>query len=903
MDRHLVFPEAEVAPAELSGELPQVVPAVTSMLRHDPPSNSIERRRTLSHRRVREIIQAAAAVGLACLSAAPLTLPAQSGDSSLVLRSDAGSPLRYVSAQGERAFVGGYGADGLEIWAYPIQLFRDYGVAFRRSGSTTILDGRELLSAIETRPDHSTRIYVGPGFVVRETLFVPIDRPAAILTYQVEGTTPVEIEIRAKPVLDLMWPAGMGGQSVAWNEALHGYVLSEPANGFQGAIASPQVAAHDDTGNDRRSPSGGQIAFTLIPDQSHRAQVFVALNESRGSRVGPELAALKRDAGQLEAAASAHWEQARANELNLMTPDEQVNLAFAWAEMAIDQDWVCNPDLGCGFVGGYGPSHPVRRPQYDWFFAGDGLIAADAAVDDGSLQSARRELEFVLHYRDEKTGMIWHELSQSAGLIDWRGKYPYMFVHVDITFQFLSSVAHYVQVSGDVDFVNTHWDALLAAYRYCASLIDPATALPRIPADKEAANEQDRMADDLGLATAWVEAAAGFAQLAELKGREDLTHQAQVAEQAARAAIPGRYWDADRQFWTNGHTVAGTAIEQLRSGPADALDLNLFGSARTNTLLDKLASSAFQTDWGVRSLAAGSPEYDPESYAKGSVWPFASASLAASFWNQHRPVTAFEVWRTLLAVAELDAPGRLHEVLSGAFFAPQEESVPEQTWSSAGLVSSTVHGLLGLDVDSIGHRVSFAPRFPGSWTSVRVDRLSVGNSHLSLVWERTEGRISLQVTNDGGPIRIDYLPQMPLGATLVAAGLNGTSLDARQENDPQETRARIEFTAPQGKSDLIVNFTGGISISIPHQPLIAGDPSSGLRIINSRLDATSMSIDADARCGRSSRILLQSPWKLKPSAGAELRAVAPGSFEAILPAESCPSGTYKPAHIEFEIQR
>jgi glycogen debranching enzyme len=858
---------------------------------------------TILHGGVREIMHAAAAVALASLSAAPLPLPARSEDNSLVLRSNAGSPLRYVSAQGERAFVGGYGADGLELWAYPVQLFRDYGVAFRRSGSTAILDGRELLSAIETGPDHSTRIYVGPGFVVRETLFVPVDRPAAILTYQVEGATPVEIEVRAKPVLDLMWPAGMGGQSVAWSDALRGYVLSEPAMGFEGAIASPQIAAHDNTDNARLNSSGGDIAFTLIPDQSHCVQVFVALNESRGSSVEPMLAALRRGAGQLQASAAAHWEQARANGMNLITPDEQVNLAFAWAEMAIEQAWVCNPDLGCGFVGGYGPSHPVRRPQYDWFFAGDGLIAADAAADDGDLQLARRELEFVLRYRDEKTGMIWHELSQSAGLIDWKGKYPYMFVHVDITFQFLSTVARYVQVSGDMDFVNTHWDALLAAYRYCASLIDPATALPRIPADKEAANEQDRMADDLGLSTAWVEAAAGFARLAELKGREDLTHQAQVAEQAARAAIPNRYWSADRQFWINGHTVAGTRIEQLRSGPADALDLNLFGSAGTNALLDKLASSDFQTDWGVRSLSAGSQEYDPESYAKGSVWPIAGASLAASFWRQHRPITAFEIWRNLLAVAELDAPGHLHEVLSGEVFAPQGESVPEQTWSSAGLVSATVHGLLGLAVDSIGRRISFAPRFPGGWTNVRVDRLRVGNAQLSLAWERTEARISLQVTNDGEPIRIEYLPQMPLGATLHAAGLNGTSLAARQEDYPQETRAKIEFIAPHGKSDVIVNFSGGVSISIPRRPLIAGDSSSGLRIIDSRLDATSLKIDAEAPCGHSSRIVLQSPWKLMPAAGAQIRVVAPASFEAVLPAESCPSGTYRPAHIEFGIQR
>jgi len=50
------------------------------------------------------------------------------------------------------------------------------------------------------------------------------------------------------------------------------------------------------------------------------------------------------------------------------------------AQFALDQAWACNPDLGCGYVAGYGPDRGARRPQYDWFFAGDGLTTADAAM-------------------------------------------------------------------------------------------------------------------------------------------------------------------------------------------------------------------------------------------------------------------------------------------------------------------------------------------------------------------------------------------------------------------------------------------------------------------------------------------------------------------------------------------
>lgn len=829
-----------------------------------------------------------------------LPLTAQRDPQDLLLHDSAGSPLRFVSAKGQRAFVGGYSSDGLEFWAYPVQILRNYGVSFRRAGTTTFVDGRQLLSSVETTPEQTTRVYIGPGFEVRETLFVPVDRPAAIITYQVLGETPVDIEVRAIPVLDLMWPAGTGGQSVSWNEPLHAFILSEPALGFSAAIASPQISTHDRTGNDRRPIAGGELAFTLTPDQNRRAQLFVTLNQSRGSTVDASLKTLENDADSLQNEAASHWTALRASQLQLITPDLQLNRAFAWAETATEQAWVCNPDLGCGFVGGYGPSHATRRPQYDWFFAGDGLISAQAALDVGDWQHARHELDFILHYRDPKTGIIWHELSQSAGLIDWRGKYPYMFVHVDVTFQFLAAVGQYMRTTGDHEFLRDNWDALLAAYRYCAQTIDPATALPRIPSDKEGGNEQDRMADDLGLSVQWLEAAESFASLAEQHGNNDLASQARDTAHAARASISSRYWNADRQFWINGHTADGKSIDQLRSGPVEALDL--FGDDRANILLDKLASADFVTDWGIRSLSSKSPEYDPESYAKGSVWPVATASVASAFWQHHRPLTAFEIWHSLLNVAELDAPGHLHEVLSGAIFTPQAESVPEQSWSSAGLLTSTVHGLLGLDLDLRAHHFAFSPNFPDDWDAVRISHLRVGTSTLSFAWHRTTNGLVLAIDNDGPPLAISFQPLLPLGASLGSVQLNGSAIAATLQNYAQETRAKIDLTVPNGHSELVAVYTNGIAITLPHEPLFAGDQSSGLRIINTRLDAKVLKIDADASCAHSSRILLRTSWKLTPSADVLLRPVAPNQFEATMSSSSCPAATYHHIHLEFGIQ-
>ncbi|OXH81073.1 hypothetical protein CA830_41845, partial [Burkholderia multivorans] len=41
-----------------------------------------------------------------------------------------------------------------------------------------------------------------------------------------------------------------------------------------------------------------------------------------------------------------------------------------------------------------------------------------------------------------------------------------------------------------------------------------------------------------------------------------------------------------------------------------------------------LGSTLFQTGWGVRTLAAGQPRFNPMAYHNGSVWPHDNALIA-----------------------------------------------------------------------------------------------------------------------------------------------------------------------------------------------------------------------------------------------------------------------------------
>ncbi len=198
---------------------------------------------TLSHRKQSTRLgRLVILLGVLVVCSSPV--PAQNNGTSLndlgrlAWSTDSTGPRRFVSVHGRRAAIFGYSqptggsSEGLEVWAYPLQLVRSYRIAFRPQDTTTIIDGESVLRRIIYTPSAITRIYAGPDFVVREKLFVPLDERGVIIEYEVESARPLDIDVHFIPVLDLMWPASIGGQETAWSSKASGYVLSELTHRF-----------------------------------------------------------------------------------------------------------------------------------------------------------------------------------------------------------------------------------------------------------------------------------------------------------------------------------------------------------------------------------------------------------------------------------------------------------------------------------------------------------------------------------------------------------------------------------------------------------------------------------------------------------------------------------------------
>jgi glycogen debranching enzyme len=798
--------------------------------------------------------------------------------SSLIWNTDS-QPARFISVHGRRAAILGYSQTGLEVWAYPVQILSSYTVGFRLQNSATGIDGTSILRRIIYSPESVTRIYAGPDFIVREKVFVPLDEPGAIIDYEVDSRRALDIEIFFTPVLDLMWPAGIGGQEVAWNPAISGYLVSEATHRVTASICSPDIVAHDETPNENqhvgRSPG---VGFTMRNgrDGHNTARVTIALNSPlQDSTETAE--ALATRAASLENDATNHYLDYLQHGLQIETPDFDTNRALAWSRIALDQSWVCNPDLGCGIVAGYGPSRKARRPQYDWFFSGDGMVAIQALLATGQYERTREELEFILKYQNQKNGMIWHELSQSTGWLDWN-KYPYLFVHVDLTFDFLNAVGSYYAATGDLAFVKEHWASIQSAYDYCHSLLNTKDGLPRIPPDKEGSREQDPLSEELTLSMSWVESSRNFAVLAAATNHNADVQAAVAASQRTDSEIVNRYWDKQKNAWITGYTHSGIPVVDRDLGPMHLITKSYVPREQRGVLADQLSSSDFQTDWGTRGIASSSSTYKPNSYSSGSVWAIQTADAASTLWEAHRPASALPIWSALVPWSSLDSLGHMNEALAGDYYHEEMESVPEQTWSSAGFLTAAVHGLLGLQVDGVSRSVTFAPHLPPTWNSISLRHVRVGDSEIGIGMFQSDKEVRLELQNDGAPVGVIFDPEIPFGAKPQGAHLGNQAIVAALEQNPQDTHTKVAFDLPHGSNTLTINYTGGVAIIPDPSHLMIGESSKAIKFTEVNLQGRVYTVKFDYVPSEVSGFEIRSQWIIKNIEGATFLSISPGSY-------------------------
>lgn len=240
-----------------------------------------------------------------------------------------------------------------------------------------------------------------------------------------------------------------------------------------------------------------------------------------------------------------------------------------------------------------------------------------------------------------------------------------------------------------------------------------------------------------------------------------------------RAAFNRDFWLDDRGWFAVGLDADKRPIDSLASNMGHCLWAGIVDEDKAGAVAEALLSPAMFSGWGIRTLAAGEPAYNPVSYHCGSVWPHDSALAAAGLVRYGRLDEAARVMRGLLdAAAHFD--GRLPELFSG--LDREELPVPAvyptscspQAWAAASPLL-LVRSLLRLDPAVPEGRVSLAPALPPWLRRLRVTGIPLASGRLAI--EVEDGEVRPELSGGLDDLVIDDRPREPSTAVVRGRGL------------------------------------------------------------------------------------------------------------------------------------
>jgi glycogen debranching enzyme len=367
-------------------------------------------------------------------------------------------------------------------------------------------------------------------------------------------------------------------------------------------------------------------------------------------------------------------------------------------------------------------------------------------------------------FLDSAPGKIMHETRKGEMAAMRELPFGLYYGGVDTTPLFVMLAGAYARRTGDLAFIDALWPALVAATAWIERVCDanPSGFLDYQRGETSGlANQGWKDSEDsvfhadgripqgpIALVEVQGYAFAAFRAMAELAARRGDARAHDWAERAGRLrdAVERHFWMPDQHFYGIAIDGEGALCRVRASNPGHLLYVGLPTPERAAATAHQLLSPAFDSGWGIRTLAEGEARFNPMSYHNGSVWPHDTALCAAGIAHKGDRAGAVRVLRTMFETAtHFDM--RLPELFCG--FARGHGTTPvsypvaclPQAWA-AGSAFMLLQACLGVSIDGWRDEVHvIRPRLPQGIEQVALRGLQVGERHVDLVFRRFGSRV------------------------------------------------------------------------------------------------------------------------------------------------------------------
>jgi glycogen debranching enzyme len=779
----------------------------------------------------------------------------------------------FLPVVGQRAALLGNETGNLEAWVYPLKLFRNFHLNFLLANQT--LPAESLARTVIVRPESSTIVYSHDTFSVRETLFVPVHEPGAILTFEVTTTEPVEIEVAFERDFQLEWPAALGGTYLNWDARLHAFSLGEERKAYVALVGSPSASVARQEYSTNYS-SSRENAFQLgVTAKGAETKLVAIAASSRGAKEAESTYQnLIDNHAQSLSESAKYYSDYLKQTVRVELPDKELQEAYDWSRISMLQGVVSNPDLGTGLIAGYRTAEDGQRPGFAWYFGRDSMWTSLALTASGDFATSRAALEFIGKYQ-RSDGKIPHEISQTANLVSWFANYPYAYASADATPLFIIAADDYVTRSGDTSFLHEKWDSLWKAYQFLRSTYDERgfpknfaighgwiEGGPLLPIKAELYQ--------VGLGTA---ALRSLLHLASLVGKTDESTQLNQAFTQQKGLLNELFWSEEKGLFAYAIGTNDQRLDIPSVLSTVPMWFDLLDQGKAQRMVDLLASPDHQTDWGMRMVSASDPHYSPGGYHFGSVWPLFTGWASVGEYRYHRAFPAYFNLRSNALLALNGSLGHVTEVLSGDFHQALSTSSPHQIWSAAMVVSPILRGLLGIEIDTSANSLKFHPHVPADWSSFAVQGLSVGNAKLDVFYRKTADELILEVKHMGSEdCMVEFAPAISPRAQVLRAEIDGRVVSTKLEQSDLDQHVAVHFSVNRPTTTLRIKTRNDFGLDLNSELPSLGATSHGLRVIseswNTQRDMLTLNLAGIS--GKEYELAVWNPNEIATVEGAEL---------------------------------
>jgi glycogen debranching enzyme len=280
--------------------------------------------------------------------------------------------------------------------------------------------------------------------------------------------------------------------------------------------------------------------------------------------------------------------------------------------------------------------------------------------------------------------------------------------------------------SGDKGLRNQGWkDSINAVFHADGALAEGAIALVEVQAYNYAARRS-------------------AAALYRAMGDETAAAACDAKAKAIFAKLETAFWDDGLGAWVLGLDGAKQPMRVLSSNAGHVLFAGAASNHRADTFAARFDDADFLVDWGMRTIAAGTVQFNPMGYHTGSIWPHDNSIVAAGLCRYGQKPRAARLLEGLFAAAHDVERRGLPELYCGfgASGMPHLVSYPSacspQAWA-AGSPFLCLKALIGLEIDMSreGDKISLNdPYLPKDLDRLVIEGLPLGDHAATVQVER-----------------------------------------------------------------------------------------------------------------------------------------------------------------------